>query len=126
MNVNGNDITIEIGASADKAINKTNQLIGTFEKLKNVFSQKIKSPLSDAATFDAAKLERQLNSVDKSIERTQKKLYTFRNELQSATKTGVNTDSIKNAIAEQESMLSALKKQRNSLTKGTAKLKIDS
>lgn len=72
MNVNGNDITIEIGTSAQKATNQINELVNAIKRL-SAESGRVKNPLSEFKgktkikidSSDADKATKKINSLQK-------------------------------------------------------------
>ena len=67
MNVNGNDITIEIGASAKQAVKAINEVTGALEKFKSAVSQKAKNPLKDLEKGTKVKVDS--SDVDKATKK---------------------------------------------------------
>ena len=115
MQVNGNDITLEISASASSATKALDKFVSSLKSAKGVLSGKVNNGFASALDVDASKFERQLNSIDKSIERTQKKIEIF----QKAVSTGLVKDDLlgeaKSNIAEHQEILSKLVEQRKEL-----------
>lgn len=115
MRVNGEDITVEIGASTQKATDGMNKLIGTLGRFMQAVSKKFKNPVKEMENFDASKFEKNLNAVDKSIERTQKKIYAFKNAIKNANESQVSSKPFESSLKEQENILQRLEAQRKGL-----------
>lgn len=81
MNVQGNDITIEIGASSEKAVEKINSFVSAFQKVKKIGTSKIENPMEGMGDYDASKLASSLLTVDKQIERTSQKIAELEDEM---------------------------------------------
>lgn len=81
MNVQGNDITIEIGASSEKAVEKINSFISAFQKVKKIGTSKIENPMKGMGDYDASKLASSLLTVDKQIDRTSRKIAELEDEM---------------------------------------------
>lgn len=70
MNVNGSDISIEIGASSEKAVAKLNLVSAALKSLKRICASPFANPMKDMGNMDASKLSSNLSTVDKQIEKT--------------------------------------------------------
>jgi len=138
------DVSPEALKNLDKMASSLQKLSGVDLKgFKDVASQSsvasVQAKMSAATSShipsiggDATKYERELNKIDRAIERTQRKIAKFKQALamERATEGGGeagNVQALNAAIAEQSELLNRLIAQRKELTSGKpAKLKIDS
>lgn len=127
MQVNGNDITLEISASASSATKALDKFVSSLKSAKGVLSGKVNNGFASALDVDASKFERQLNSIDKSIERTQKKIEIFQKAVSTGLVKGDLLGEAKSNIAEHQEILSKLVEQRKELfDKAPTKIQVDS
>lgn len=82
MNVNGNNISIDIGASSEKAVEKINSVAAALQNVKRVSASKIANPMKGLGDFDASKLASNLATVDRQIEKTSKQIAELEAEME--------------------------------------------
>lgn len=112
-------LTIEIGASSDRATKQIKDTIDALKSLRKQTNVRFQNPIKslDGKGFDAAKLSSKLHSVDAQIAKTQKKIDDLRNEIDGLSSAG-NTKGIpalETQISSYQRLLQALGTQKTQL-----------
>ena len=112
-------LTIEIGASSDRAIKQIKDTTDALKRLRKQTNVRFQNPIKslDGKVFDAAKLSSKLHSVDAQIAKTQKKIDDLRNEIDGLSSAG-NTKGIpalETQISSYQRLLQALGTQKTQL-----------